>query len=125
MTVHEKKLGVEFMLPLGEQRKVQNTDLYSLLHIAVVLILLQPVGDLLAEIVEGTVRPVVQIPDLHFNVDQRVVIHTKADIEDGTFIADTFAEDDGIEDVKIFDFFRLKGQESTEQALQDISSLLQ
>jgi hypothetical protein len=54
MTVHEKKLGVEFMLPLGEQRKVQDTDLYSLLHIAVVLILLQPVGDLLAEIVEGT-----------------------------------------------------------------------
>lgn len=41
------------MLPFREQYEVQNTDLYGLFHITVILIPLQITGDLFAEIEEG------------------------------------------------------------------------
>jgi hypothetical protein len=73
-----------------------------------------------AEIGDGALRPVVVVDDLHFQIDDGIIIHLRLDVEDHLLFLWVIREGEGIDHVDTAYFVRHNVQIGADQRFQDI-----
>ncbi len=86
--------GIKFRRFL-EKGVIKKTDMYHRLYFAILLSVVKPVKRA-AQVDEGAVLPVHLIGNLHFQIDQGMVIEKDIDIKAEFFVIDSFAQNDRV-----------------------------
>ena len=109
---------------IREGRIGQDTDMDGRKKLAVILSALY-VAEKAAEIEKRAVAPVIEMPHLHLQVDQTVVVQFYTHIHDTGLIVNGFSEYDRICDDTFYNFFIGNRKQGGQQKFERFITLLQ
>ncbi len=109
---------------LRKEGEIQKADLNNGLYFMIILSCIQA-AERAAEVAQGPFRPVIFIYDLHFQIDNDIVVQDDLDIQDKGFLVYGHAKLNGIGNHSGFNLFRLQVKQRTDQAPENLIVALQ